>query len=105
MPEVHPRGQVLAFDQSLNTLVAQPGLTLPCTNIAEMLEQIEARTGAYVVPHDPPKYFRYHLSRDDPTFVLVDIHVTRDGEEICIKQDMSFPLLPSDKVIFGHLAC
>ncbi|WP_339092992.1 hypothetical protein [Variovorax paradoxus] len=96
---------MLAFDPCLNTLVAQPGLMLSCTNIAEMLEQVEMETGAYVVPHDPPKYFRYHLSRSDPNFVLVDIHVTRDGKEICVKQDISFPLLPSDKVMFGHLAC
>lgn len=105
MPEVHPRGHILAFDESLNTFVVQPGLMLPCTNIAEMLEQVEARTGAYVVPHDPPKYFRYHPSRDDPSFELVDIHVTRGADEICIKQDLSFPLLPGDKVMFGHLAC
>lgn len=65
--------------------------------IAEMLEQVEARTGAYVVPHDPPKYFRYHPSRDDPSFVLVDIHVTRGADEICVKQDLSVPLLPGTR--------
>lgn len=105
MPEVHPRGNTLVFDADLNTFVEGPGLQMQCTTIAELLDQVERETGAYVVPHDPPKYFRYHVARENPDFLLIDIHVYRGEEEICIKQDLSFVLFPRDKVVFGHLGC
>lgn len=105
MPEVHTRGQTLVFDSILNTFVEGPGLQLPGSTIGELLEEVERHTGAYVTPHDPPKYFRYHLSRTDADFLLIDIHVSRGSEEVCVKQDLAFALLPSDKVVFGHLGC
>lgn len=95
----------MAFDPSVGAFVEVPGMQLECTTIGELLEQLERETGAYVVPHDPPKYFRCHAAREDPDFLLVDIHVRRGDEEICIQQDLAFALLPSDKVILGPLAC
>ena len=61
------------------------------------------------MPFDPanPKYFI--CSFDDETDrnhgTLVDIHVRRDEEEICIKQDLDFELRDGDIVDLGQLAC
>lgn len=36
---------------------------------------------------------------------LVDIHVFRDNEEICPRQDLGFPLKDGDVLEMGSLAC
>jgi len=105
MPEVHPRGQILVFDAILNTFVEGPGLQLPATTIGEPLEEAEKQAGANAVPHEPPEYFQYRSGRNAVGFLLIGIHVYRDNEEACIKQDLAFRLLPSDKIVFGHLGC
>jgi hypothetical protein len=51
-----------------------------------------------------PKYFLI-LEADGITSDVVDIHVVRNDEEICPKQDLAFALLPDDEVVFGVLAC
>ena len=38
-------------------------------------------------------------------YTLVDIHVERDAQDICIKQNLGFSLLESDIVSIGALAC
>ena len=59
-----------------------------------------------IVPHDPPKWFRVSgLADYDGHDMLVDIHVLRGGEEICPKQDLSFPLFETDIVKIGLIAC
>ncbi len=105
MPEVFPQGQEFSFDPVLDTFVKEPGLQIQGSTIGELLRELEKATGAYVVPHEPPKFFRYQLSRDDSDFYVVDIHVHRGGESICIKQDVAFALLPDDVVMFGLPAC
>jgi hypothetical protein len=105
MPEVYPRSQVVRFDPQLNEFVNVPGLSLTAQTLGEALVEVERITGIYVVPHEPPKYFRFYLQRNDPDFSIIDIHVLREEIEICVKQDLEFKLLDTDKVIFGHLAC
>lgn len=50
------------------------------------------------------KYF-VHTDRETGLAQLVDIHVLRDGKEVCAKQNMDFALLPQDIVELGELAC
>jgi hypothetical protein len=106
MPQVYPLGQPqFAVDPSSGKLVELPGLLLPGSTLGELLEELERNTGAWVIPDAPPKYFRYFASRQATEYELVDIHVEREGQSICAKQDLSFALLPSDKVVPGLLAC
>lgn len=81
------------------------GAVFEGSNLGEFLGNIERITGAYIVPAEPPKYFRYYQSRYAKEHVLVDIHVERNGEWICPRQDLSFPLLPTDVLLAGELEC
>jgi hypothetical protein len=59
-----------------------------------------------IVPHDPPKWFRvYDMPEMDGHFILADVHVERGAEELCPKQDVSFPLFETDIVRIGAIAC
>lgn len=105
MPQIYPLGQPqFATDQS-GKFIKLPGLELAAATLGELLRELERSTGARVVPHDPPKYFRYYASPDAVEYELVDIHVERNGECLCPKQDLGFSLLLNDKVIPGPLAC
>lgn len=66
--------------------------------IAPMLEPFDGD------PHNAGKYFKF---TDMSTGVqkLVDIHISRNSEDICLKQDLSFALLPEDIVELGELIC
>jgi hypothetical protein len=62
--------------------------------------------GARIVPHDPPKWFRvYDNPQDAIKYKLVDIHILRNGQEICPRQDLEYPLMEPDIVSIGVLAC
>ena len=90
--------------------VAQ-GLTL-----REALTEYEQKFKVQIWPYDgaypaipfvvgnEPRYF-YYRSIDSNVISLVDIHVTRNGDVICPKQDLNFVLLPSDFVDIGELIC
>lgn len=52
---------------------------------------------------EEPKYFFYRKSPSD--LQLVDIHVFRNGQEICPKQDLTFELLDGDTIQIGELVC
>ena len=90
----------LAYEIAVNTL-------------GEALAAYELRFNATVVPFagnpdDPhlaePKYFTFQ-GRGQDTSSLVDIHIHRDGKEICPKQDLNFRLLAGDLVELGQLIC
>ena len=51
---------------------------------------------------DPPKYFYYNTGSNK---YLVDIHINRDGQEICPKQNLNFALLDGDIITIGQLVC
>jgi hypothetical protein len=104
MPEVL-FGPPLGFDWETMEITMLPGIMVDAATIGEAFDAYEKATGAFVVPHDPPKYFRYFKSRDASDCVLVDVHVLRGELEICIKQDLNFLLRPDDKIEIGCLGC
>jgi hypothetical protein len=55
-------------------------------------------------PCEAPKYFYYKV-RNTSHEILVDIHIYRNNEEICPKQNLSFPVFSTDTIIFGELIC
>ena len=81
-----------------------PGVVVSGDTLGQFLENLFADTGVRVVPHDPPKYFRY-FSAGSADFVLVDVHIRRGDVELCPKQDLAFALLPGDLVEAGVLLC
>jgi len=99
--ELFPR---LHLDASGTTEL--PGLELIADSLGGILAAYTDHTGLCVIPHDPPKYFRCYPRGEDPgLYDLVDVHVERNGDEICPKQDLAFPLLPGDVVTIGLLSC
>ncbi|NVM86432.1 hypothetical protein FHT32_006667 [Variovorax sp. SG517] len=81
--------------------------------LGEALAAYELRFNAKIVPFagNPddlhlaePKYFTFQGSGQD-TSILVDIHIHRDGKEICPRQDLNFRLLAGDLVELGPLIC
>lgn len=93
-----------SFDPVTRNPTELSGLELSALTLGELLERLEAASGIRVVPHDPPKYFRYYPV-GSTEFYLVDVHVSRDGDEICPKQDLTFLLESGDSVEAGLLAC
>jgi len=105
MPQIYPLGQPRYTADQDGKFIEIPGLVFPGATLGELLRELERHTGARVVPDTPPKYFRYFTGPDATEHELVDIHVERDGQILCPKQDLDFPLLPGDKVIPGPLVC
>jgi hypothetical protein len=87
--------------------IEQPGVAIQGNKLGEVLANFGAISNVRVIPHDPPKYFRYSEPSDsaEDKYWLVDIHVSRDGKEICPKQDLTFPLQPGDVVEILQLIC
>jgi hypothetical protein len=84
----------------------RPGRPIQAQTLGEAVAVAAALFGVRIVPHDPPKWFRiYGMPESEAEYVLVDIHIFREGEEVCAKQDLSIPLLESDEVSIGMLAC
>ena len=52
---------------------------------------------------DPPRYFFYTPTTGDQ--MLVDIHIHRNGEWFCPKQDLGFAMNDGDVVSLGQLIC
>ena len=48
------------------------------------------------------KYF-LHTDLDSGRKNLVDIHVFRGGRDLCVKQNLEFPILPGDLIEMGEL--
>ena len=79
---------------------------MSATTLGEAVAIAAGHFGVRIVPHDPPKWFRvYGIPGDGSGFTLVDVHIDREGCEICPKQDLGFPLLESDIVGIGFLVC
>jgi hypothetical protein len=107
MPQIYPLGvPQYGVDPTNGKLIELPGLQLSAATLGELLLELEKATGAWVVPDtESPKYFRYYANRKATEWEVVDIHVLRRDEEVCLKQDLGFPLLPHDRVVPGPLAC
>ena len=82
-----------------------PGVEVVGATLGEFLSTLERATGIRVSPHDPPKYFRYYSTSTPDQYLLVDVHIEREGVELCPKQDLAFQLEPGDIVSAGVLAC
>lgn len=93
-----------SYDRATHEHMERPGLELAASTLGELLSRLEAASGIRIVPHDPPKHFRYYPA-GAAEFYLVDVHVERDGVEICAKQDLAFPLEETDAVEAGMLVC
>ena len=50
------------------------------------------------------KFFIYYGEKT-PKGVTVDIHINRNGESICPKQNLNFVLEKNDQIHFGIPAC
>jgi hypothetical protein len=84
----------------------RPSIPIQAKTLGEAVIAAEEYFGIRIAPHDPPKWFRlYFPDRPEGNFALADIHIIREGKDICPKQDLSFPLLESDTVYIGALAC
>jgi hypothetical protein len=86
---------------------SRPGLPIVARTVGEAIAAAAEHFGVRIVPHDPPKWFRIYGMPDftPEQYTLVDIHVERDAQDICIKQNLGFSLLESDIVSIGALAC
>jgi hypothetical protein len=86
---------------------SRPGLPIVAKTVGEAIAVAAEYFGLRIVPHDPPKWFRIYGYPNSAAedYMLVDIHVIRDAKDICIKQDLLFPLLESDVLSIGALAC
>ena len=85
---------------------SRSGMPIVAQTLGEAVTVAADYFGVRIVPHDPPKWFRVYGSPDSTAeYKLVDIHIHRDKQEICPQQDLSFPLLESDVVSIGVLAC
>src|SRR6187401_917257 len=66
----------------------------------------ERMLDARIVPHDEGKWFRIYLSDLPPEkYALSDIHIHRDGDWFCPRQDTSVALRSDDIVAFEPLIC
>jgi hypothetical protein len=86
---------------------SRAGLPIVAQTLGDAVAVAANYFGVRIVPHDPPKWFRIYDMPDSTAedYRLVDIHVLRDGLDICVKQDLSFPLIERDVVSIGVLAC
>lgn len=83
--------------------------------LGEAIKAYEEKHAVTIAPYDgsldaipfeegeEPKYFFYSKSALDRR--LVDIHVFRNGQEICPKQNLSFVLMDGDIIQVGELVC
>ena len=82
------------------------GQRIEAKTLGEAIHAAEQILHLEIIPHDPPKWFRVRgLLDQKESYGLVDIHILRGTENICPKQDLDFPLLDSDIVAIGALAC
>lgn len=72
--------------------------------MGELLEEIERTTGIVFEPMPGDKHFACK-TEEEPGGYAVDLHLHRNGEEICLAHRLDFPLLDGDVVVAGTLAC
>ena len=74
--------------------------------LGEALAVAERMLDARIVPHDEGKWFRIYLNDlSSDQYSLTDVHIDRNGDSFCPKQDTSVALLPDDIVAFEPLIC
>lgn len=82
-------------------------LRLRAATLGDALDAYEEAYGAEIFAADGHGG-RYFVCQDldSGDEYLVDVHVLREGEELCPRQDRGFALRPGDRVLLmGLLAC
>jgi hypothetical protein len=94
-----------------NTVRVDPPLNSAASTLGAALEEYGNKFNVVVRPCTKPlpgqsevKYFEIQKLDGEVEWV-VDVHIIRESEEICPKQDLTFLLLPNDQVEMGALAC
>lgn len=103
----NPRSQLVRIDGELISVTGAAFLS-GATNLGEALNDY---CQAFKVEIEPTEYygkkfFSITVPGDRFGSAIYDPHVFRGGEEICPKQDLSFPLLANDILdLGGPLVC
>ena len=106
------------FDESIGKLlsVEMESFEIQPTNLGNALEQYATRFSLIIQPYDglndqvplpeneESKYF-YYQDKKTAHGKIVDIHIQRNGTEICPKQNLKFQLEAGDVIIIGLMAC
>jgi hypothetical protein len=89
----------------------EPPLSSEARTLGEAIAQYEAAFNVSIRPCKKPlpgqteiKYFGISGPSGEIEW-LVDIHVVREGVEVCPKQDLAFALQDGDLIEMGPLAC
>lgn len=97
---IHP------LEDAPGSLLRTTGHPIEAKTLGEALFQAGRLLNVRFEAHEPPKYFRiYGIPGWGDKFILVDVHIIRNGTEICPKQDLEFPVLESDIVCVALLGC
>jgi hypothetical protein len=82
-----------------------PGLPINAKTLGEALVIAEEYFGVRIKPHNERDWFRiYGMPGAVRDYLVVGINIFRDRDRICVNQDLSFPLLDSDRVSISVLA-
>src|SRR5262245_47143263 len=91
-------------------------LEVEAATLGEAIAAYEAAFAVSITPYDgrfadlpwdpaDPKWFIYASRRPKWEEVVVDIHVERNGESLCPRQNLHFALEASDVIHIGMLVC
>jgi hypothetical protein len=84
---------------------SQAGTPINAKTLGEAIAMAANRFRVRIVPHGPPKCFRvYDLPGASDEYLLVEIHVVRDGQILIPEQNLAFRLFDADIVDIGVLA-
>ena len=56
-------------------------------------------------PNDEPKYFWFEDVEFPERSCVVDVHILRFDDDMCVKQKLNFPLNNGDIISIGPLSC
>lgn len=81
------------------------GVSIEAATLGELLDVIMNNYDCRIIKNpDLDKYFIYYAQKA-PDGVTIDIHIKRNGEEICPRQNLDFVLEENDEIRFGVPAC
>ena len=94
------------LEHESGSLLRRTGVPITAQTLGEALAEASRILKVRFEPHEPPKWFRvFGIPDFGEHSMLVDIHIKRDGTELCPKQDLTFPILDSDIVYIYTITC
>ena len=104
---VKPADALVLGRSGLLSAIQEPsGVPVSAETLAEAISSAETLLNCRITPHTPPKYFRLYSDAQGPEqYFLVDIHVKRNGSEMCPKQELGFPIQDGDLVTICTPIC